>query len=214
MTGPSHCKDCKSGAPARLDVTRPYRPSPRRVKSRRSLRCWAIALVMSQIGLFFVAPASASTPVTAEDLQATIRSLGFLETLPRGGSQVVGIVYDDAAGSRDRANETAQTFNALPKPSALELRAEAISADKLGRTPGTPPVIYLTSDLSADKTVAALVQKLRLVSISNDPACLDTKSCVLMVRAGGSVEIVLDTALAASVGARFSSIFSMMVKLR
>jgi hypothetical protein len=52
----------------------------------------------------------------------------------------------------------------------------------------------------------------RLVSISDDPICIQEKCCVLMVRAGQRVEITLNTALADAVGARFSLVFTMAVK--
>jgi hypothetical protein len=43
---------------------------------------------------------------------------------------------------------------------------------------------------------------------------MDARCCVLMVQAGSSVNIVLDTALADAAGAQFSSVFTMMVKRR
>jgi hypothetical protein len=60
--------------------------------------------------------------------------------------------------------------------------------------------------------VGDFIRRRHIISISNDPACLGAGCCVLMVRTTGTVEIVLDTALADSVGARFSTVFAMMVK--
>ncbi len=71
----------------------------------------------------------------------------------------------------------------------------------------------VTSD-AASADVSDYVRQNRVVSISSDPACLDAQCCVLMVRSGSGVDIVLDTAMADAAGARFSSVFTMMVKRR
>ena len=64
------------------------------------------------------------------------------------------------------------------------------------------------------QAIADIVRRRHVISISTDPACLDSKCCVLMVHAERKVEIVLDTALADAAGAHFSSVFAMMVKRR
>jgi hypothetical protein len=73
--------------------------------------------------------------------------------------------------------------------------------------------LFLLPGSSKDQAaITEFMRRRHLVSISNDPACMDAKCCVLMVRTTGGVEIVLDTQLAEAVGAHFSSVFTMMVK--
>jgi hypothetical protein len=62
------------------------------------------------------------------------------------------------------------------------------------------------------RSVSDFVRRQNVVSISADPACLDAQACVLMVQARSSMTIILDTALAQAAGAKFSSVFTMLVK--
>ena len=150
--------------------------------------------------------------VSLSDLQATARSLGFLDTLRRDGTIVIGIVYASPA-NRAPAAQVADRLRAIPGPNASELRPELIAAADLPQFPGRLDAVFLMPGVPAAETgMAESVRRRRIVSISNDPTCLDTRCCVLLIRTTRGVEIFLDTALADAVGARFSSVFSMMVK--
>ncbi len=165
--------------------------------------------------------AVAALPVRAEvstdDLQAIARTLGFLETLPNDGTLAVGIVY--APGRPDGASiaaETADKLNAIPGPNSATFKAASMPVDGLAADQDRLDVLILAPGTCSDATTAApileAVRRRRVVSIASDPACLDAQCCVLMVRAGHKVEIVLDKSLADSAGLRFASVFSMMVK--
>jgi hypothetical protein len=173
------------------------------------------ALAILQTMLLVASPANATAPdVTVEDLQAVVRSLGFLETLPRDGTIAIAIVYSQNQPEGEAlAKQTAQRLAAMPGPNSSVFQPAILPASALARRDGRLDVALLMPGTSADAAaIIDAVRSRRIVSISVDPICLDAKYCVLMVRAERRVEIVLDTALAEQAGARFSSVFLMMVK--
>jgi hypothetical protein len=166
--------------------------------------------------LLLTSMASAADSVALADLQAATRSLGFLNSLQNRTTISVGVVY--GAGVRDGKNSAAQTAAALAAmhgPGSSTIRANILTVDELAQNAQHFDALYLMPGLAANGAqIAEAVRRLRVVSISNDGACLDAKYCVLMVQAGSGVNIVLDTALSAAAGVQFSSVFTMMVKRR
>jgi hypothetical protein len=80
---------------------------------------------------------------------------------------------------------------------------------------GRLDALFVLPGATADAGVIMdTARRRRLLVMSNDPACLDQRACMLMVRDSGRAEIVLDSGLAQSAGVTFSSIFAMMVKRR
>jgi hypothetical protein len=74
-------------------------------------------------------------------------------------------------------------------------------------------VLYLMAGASSHSAIILdCVRRHHLVTLSDDPLCAVTQCCVIAVRAGPRVEISLNTALADAVGARFSLVFTMVVK--
>lgn len=154
--------------------------------------------------------AGTSPPVPAENVQAAARSLQFLETLPRNASLLIGIVY---VSDRAAADDTARVFSAQPAPNAASFVPALIPVDGLADFNGHLDALFLMPGVSSyAEPVISTVRMRHLVSISGDPQCLETHCCVLMVRSGERIEIVLDTSLAEAAGARFSTVFTMMVK--
>jgi hypothetical protein len=156
----------------------------------------------------------AAERVTVTDLRAAVGALGFLDNLPRGENLVIGVVYAaDVPAAEASATETAKLVSAIPGPNSVLLRPAVISSADLGQFRGRLDALFLMPGASTQaNAVLDALHRRRIVSISSDPACLDEKVCVLMVRTGSRVEIVLDTALADAVGARFSPVFAMVVK--
>jgi len=119
-----------------------------------------------------------------------------------------------------------QPANAFSDTSPADLQAIARSLGFLDSLPRegtiTVGIVYAPgeeaiadgacTDPAVAKAIIDVVRRRRVVSISSDPACLETKCCVLMVHSNGKVDIVLDTALADAAGAHFSPVFAMMVK--
>ena len=163
-----------------------------------------------------VRSAQAAEEVTIADMQAAARALGFLDNLPREGQIDVAIVYAARLReSKTQATQAAGWLNALPGPNKSQFHTTIISVDNLVQSRDHLDAVFLLPGLSSDAAAIIEVTRRRhLVSISNDRVCLDANCCVLMVRAEDGVEIVLQTALADAVGAKFSTVFTMMVKRR
>jgi hypothetical protein len=161
-------------------------------------------------------PSARAADVAPADLQAATRSLGFLDSLQNRSTVSIGVVY--GAGVRDGKNaaaQTASTLTAMRGPGTSFIRATIVAVDELAQNAQRLDVLYVMPGLAANGAqIADAVRRQHVVSISSDPACMDARCCVLMVQAGSGVNIVLDTALAAAAGARFSSVFTMMVKRR
>jgi hypothetical protein len=172
------------------------------------------AVIVMLLG--FVPSAHAMDKVSVDGLQASIRALNFLESLPKEGAIVVGIVYSsEIPGAQALAVDTAKSLGAMRGPNSRILQPVVLSTSDLDQFEGHLDVIFLAQGVSKHpEKILRAIGRLHLVSVSNDPSCLDTGCCVLLVRAGEHVEISLNTALAASVGARFSLVFMMVVKRR
>jgi hypothetical protein len=175
-----------------------------------------IAAAAALCAALALTPPARAADVSLADLQAATRTLGFVDTLQSRSTISVGVVY--GAGVRDGKNSAAQTAGTLAAmhgPGSSAIRANAVGVDELAQNAQHFDVLYVMPGLAANGAqIADAVRRQHVVSISSDPACLDAKYCVLMVQAGSGMNIVLDTALAAAAGARFSSVFTMMVKRR
>jgi len=170
------------------------------------------ALVMSSL-MLLAAPAHAADDMTVPDLEVVSRAIGFLDNLPHDGDIAVGIVYPDSAEGRAKAVQTASRLDSVKGPNRTKFNISLISAKNLEQPRGHLDIALLLPNQSSSE-IADAVRRNRLISISNDPSCINAKCCVLMVQSGAQVNIVLNTNLAADVGARFSPIFMMMVKRR
>ena len=173
------------------------------------------ALILTWCGVLLGTPsAHAMDQVSVENIQAAMRTLSFLESLPKEGPIVVGVVYpSDIPDAQVVAEATAQLIGTLHGPNSRPLRAQVISTNALAPFEGHLDVLFLM--VGASKHSALIVDTIRrhrLVSISDDPLCANTQCCVITVRTGQRVEISLNTALADAVGARFSLVFTMVVK--
>jgi hypothetical protein len=176
----------------------------------RLFRSIAVALLLlSTVGL-----AQAASDISMDDLQAATRTLGFLDSLPFDGTIVVGLVFSsNVPESKAAATEVAGWLAANPGREKFVFRPKLVSVGALVQGNDRLDAIFLMPGLTIDAaTIAEAIRRRHLVSISTDPACLETSCCVLMVRADHGVEIVLDTAMAEAVGARFSTVFTMVVK--
>jgi hypothetical protein len=150
------------------------------------------------------------------DTEAGIRALGFLDTLPSDNTINIGVVYSPATPQgKAQAQTLASILNGMPGPNSKSLHAEAMGVDELAQTQKRLDVLFLLPGSAGSSVgITDFIRRRHVVSISNDPACLDAHCCVLMVSTANGVNIVLDTALADSVGAHFSTVFAMMVKRR
>jgi hypothetical protein len=190
-----------------------------RLAIRRQQR---IATFSAWILVFFamwlrVAPAHAAggtDQVSADNIQAAMRTLNFLESLPKEGTITVGVVYCSCIpAARAIAEATAQLIGTMHGPNSRALKPLVISTDALAQSGDHLDVLFLVASASKDSTaIVDTMRRRRLPSLSDDPSCADTGCCVILVRTGQRVEISLNTSLADAVGARFSLVFTMVVK--
>jgi hypothetical protein len=173
-------------------------------------------LVLTFLGLLFgaVSYANAAVQVSIDDLQAAVQTLNFLESLPKQGPVLVGVIYaSEIANSQQQAAESVKAFGTMRGPNNREVQAVGISIDELSHYAGHLDVIYLLVGASSHPgTIVTAIRRFRAISISDDPACETTKCCVLLVRSAQRVEITLNSVLAEAAGARFSLVFMMVVK--
>lgn len=157
---------------------------------------------------------AAGETVMRSDAEAAVRALGFLDTLSSNDRIDIAVVYSPTAPQgKAQALALASTLSAMQGPGSRTLHAETMSADELAQTQKRPDVLFLSpGSVSSSADIGDFIRRRHVVSISDDPACLDARCCVLMVSTANGVNIVLDTALADTVGARFSTVFAMMVK--
>jgi hypothetical protein len=168
------------------------------------------------LGVAAIFPAAAADDVSLADLKAATRSLGFLQNLQRGGTFTIGIVYPSgSSGGKALGLQVADRLRGLAGPNASSLKPEPIAIDDLADHPEHLNALYLVPGTSGNaQAIVDVARRRHLLVMSNDPVCLDQHCCMLMVRDGGKVEIVLDSELAQSAGIAFSSVFAMMVKHR
>jgi len=164
--------------------------------------------------LGIVPSAYAADQVSVDNLQAAVRTLSFLESLPKEGTIIVGVVYpSDIPSGEALAAQTAKVIGTMRGPNSRMLRSIILSTNDLVKFEGHLDMIFLVTGASKHSEAILDVMRTRhLMSISDDPVCVDTKCCVLLVLTGQRVEISLNTALADEVGARFSLVFTMVVK--
>ena len=177
-----------------------------------SLPTLAITLFVVLFGV--VQPSHAIDRVSVDNLQAAMHTLSFLESLPKEGTILVGVVYPpDIATTEVLATETAKVIGTMHGPNSRRLQPIVLSTNALAKFEGRLDLVFLVIGASKHpEEILDAMRRLHFVSISDDPACADARCCVLMVRTDQRVEISLNTALADAVGARFSLVFTMVVK--
>ena len=185
------------------------------MNGERSIAGASALIVTFIVMLFGTAPtAYCADHVSADNLEAAMRALSFLESLPKDGAIIVGVVYpSDVPTGKALAAQAAKIIGSTRGPGSRQLQPVVVSTDDLTGFDRHLDALFLVpgSSMHPDVILEAILRR-RLVSISDDPICLEAKCCVLMVRAGQRVEITLNTALADAVGARFSLVFTMVVK--
>jgi hypothetical protein len=182
---------------------------------RRRITTIYASILAALLLIFEIAPrADAMDPISADNVQAAMRTLTFLESLPQQGPIVVGVVFpSDVPASHAAAEATAQLIATVHGPNSRALRPRLIPDDALAQFDGHLDVLFLVKGISRHcASIVDVMRRRRLVSLSDDPSCADMGCCVVTVRAGQRVEISLNTALADTVGAHFSLIFTMVVK--
>jgi hypothetical protein len=170
------------------------------------------AAILLTTALCMAAPAAEVSPA---DLQAAMRALGFLTALQNRPSIAVGVVYVGGdPDSKAQAGRTVAILTRLKGPGSSTVSATAVAVQDLN-TIHVDALYLMPLPPDGGHTVSDFVKRQGVVSISNDPGCFESQACVLLVQAARSnMTIVLDTSLAQAAGARFSTVFTMLVKRR
>ncbi|KQY35015.1 hypothetical protein ASD38_00095 [Caulobacter sp. Root487D2Y] len=142
----------------------------------------AVALCALTLAL---APLGAAHADAAKDVQVAGRALTFLENGPTGKA-VLGVVFDPS------------------KPASV---AEKNAASAVSGVSGVA-ALYVTTGVN----VGAAAKAKKLITIGSDVSCATSGACVMSVSADPKVEIVVNRAAAAAVGAVFKAAFRMMIR--
>ncbi len=152
------------------------------------------------------APLSARADM-AKDVQIAGRALTFLENGPTG-KIVLGVVFDPSKpASVAEKNAVVAAIGGGMSAGAVTLMARPVEASAV---PGLSGVgaLYVTTGVN----VAAAAKAKKLITIGSDTACATSGACVMSVSSEPKVEIVVNRAAAAAVGAVFKAAFRMMIR--
>ena len=167
-----------------------------------------------QLPLIAVAAALAAPAVAyadaAKDLQVAGRALTFLENGPTGRA-TLGVVFDPAKpASVAEKDAVMAALGGGYSAGALTLVGAPIPVSAIGGAGGVS-ALYVTEGVNYAAVGAAAKSK-KLVTIGSDKACVASGACVMGVTTVPKVEITVNRATAAAVGASFKAAFRMMIK--
>ncbi len=146
----------------------------------------------------------------AKDLQVAGRALTFLENAPAGHA-VLGVVYDPAKpGSVAEKNAVMAALGGGYGAGAVTLTGKPVEVEEVGGVSGVV-ALYVTSGVNYG-AVGAQAKTRKLVTIGSAGACVQSGACVMGVTTEPKVEITVNRAAAAAVGAVFKAAFRMMIK--
>jgi hypothetical protein len=146
----------------------------------------------------------------AKDLQVAGRALTFLENGPTGRA-TLGVVFDPSKpNSVAEKNAVMAAIGGGYSAGAVTLVGKPVEAGSVGGVAGVN-ALYVTEGVNYAAVGSAAKGK-KLVTIGSDPACVRSGACVMGVTTEPKVEITVNRAAAASVGAAFKAAFRMMIK--
>lgn len=146
----------------------------------------------------------------AKDLQVAGRALTFLENGPTGKA-TLGVVFDPSKpASVAEKNAVMAALGSGYSAGAVTLVGKPVEAGVVGGVSGVN-ALYVTGGVNYAAVGGAAKGK-KLVTIGSDPACVRSGACVMGVTTTPKVEITVNRAAAAAVGAAFKAAFRMMIK--
>jgi hypothetical protein len=173
------------------------------------LDCYKRALSRSALVLALIAPAVGHAD-PAKDLAVAGRALTFLENGPTGKA-TLGVVFDPAKpASVAEKNAVMAALGSGYAAGALTLVGKPIEASAVAGASGVA-ALYVTEGVNYAAVGGAAKAK-KLITIGSDPACVASGACVMGVSTEPKVDITVNRASAAAVGATFKAAFRMMIK--
>ena len=153
------------------------------------------------------APLSVAHADAAKDVQIAGRALTFLENGPTGKA-VLGVVFDPSKpASVAEKNAVMAAIGGGLSAGAVTLTAKPVEASAVSGVSGVA-ALYVTTGVN----VGAAAKAKKLITIGSDPSCATSGACVMSVSADPKVEIIVNRAAAAAVGAVFKAAFRMMIR--
>jgi hypothetical protein len=159
--------------------------------------------------LALVAPAAAQADA-AKDLQVLGRALTFLENGPTG-RVTIGVVFDASKpASVAEKDEVMAALGGGFAAGGLTIVGAPVPVSALGGAGGVG-ALYVTEGVNYGAVGAAAKAK-KILTVSAGSACVTSGACVMGVTTVPKVEITVNRAAAAAVGATFKAAFRMMIK--
>ncbi|WP_419253218.1 hypothetical protein ACN2C6_16685 [Caulobacter sp. ErkDOM-YI] len=165
--------------------------------------------------LALCAMALVAAPISAhadavQDLKLAGRVLTFLENGPTGKA-TLGVVFDPSKpASVAEKNAIMAAIGAGLSAGALTVVGKPVEAGDVAGVSGVA-ALYITTGVNAGPVGAAAKGK-KIITIGSDMSCVTSGACVMSTSADPKVEIVVNRAAAAAVGAVFKAAFRMMIR--
>ena len=154
------------------------------------------------VALFMAAPNADAA--TTRDLQVIARAVGFINGLPRG---VIDVAVIDGPGAD--ALVAAMGRGVTAGGVTLNPRRVTVGALLASRA---RIIIVPEGQTAAQPAIAAAARSLGAVTLSTDMNCVQSRLCVVGVRALPRVEIVVSRDAAAASRVSFSQAFRVMIR--
>lgn len=144
--------------------------------------------------------------VSQKDMQILGRALGFIENGPSGDVKL-GVVHGDSV---TEADEIVSLIGNGLSSGKINIKAEKVSTGAAANA--NYNVLYFTegTEPSQDSIFKAVNAK-GIITVSTHDACLNTGSCVMVVKSVPKVDIRVSTAASQATGVSFGSAFRMMI---
>lgn len=166
-------------------------------------------LLPSVMALAVAAPGLAHADA-AKDLQVLGRALTFLENGPSGRT-TIGVVFDPAKpASVAEKDAVIAAMGSGFAAGGLTIVGAPVPVSAVGGAGGVS-ALYVTNGVNYGAVGAAAKAK-KILTISSGTGCVSSGACVLGVTTSPKVEITVNRAAAAAVGASFKAAFRMMIK--
>ena len=174
--------------------------------TKRHLRS---AAMLAAIGTLLLLPIGAHAD-GAREIQVAGRTLTFLDGGPTG-KVVFAIVFDPSKpASVAEKDEVMAALGSGMAAGGATVVGKPVDVGALAGA-GDVGAFYLTHGVNY-AVAGAFAKSKKTLSISSDMACVTSGACVMGVAASPKVEIVVNSATAAAVGAKFKAAFKMMIK--
>lgn len=171
---------------------------------QRAMAVFAAAMILMG------SPASAD--VGLKDVQVVAKTLGFTNP-PLSGSIKVAIVFDPALPqSQKDADDLKGILGAGLAAGAATLVPTMVPVAQLDASLDGVGVVFITGGMSShyDRIFTSAKGK-KLLSVSNDVACVQAGRCIMGVKSDPKVEIIVNKTAADASSVGFAPAFRMMI---